>query len=83
VQSKSPLYYYTYTSAYSILIMLKSLQFLFHAIAAGNFGFGIYYDVYILELPVGAKRPDIEYAGRWKYLTFWNMVYIQENILKI
>jgi len=62
--------------------MLKSLQFLFHAIAAGNFGFGIYYDVYILELPVGAKRPDIEYAGRWKYLTFWNMVYIQDNILK-
>ena len=54
--------------------MHKALQFLFHSIATGNFAFGIYYDIWILEVPAGVKRPDIEYAGRWKYLTFWNMV---------
>ena len=56
--------------------MPKSLLFLFHLAAAANFAYGIYYDLFKLQLPEDYHKISIDYAGRWKYLTFWNMVRI-------
>ena len=54
--------------------MANALQFIFHLLAASNFGFGIYYDIWVLEFPAEYKAGMVEFAGRWKYLTFWDMV---------
>lgn len=56
--------------------MQKSVQFLFHLGAVANFGYGIYYDLFKLKLPEEFIKATSDYAGRWKYLTFWNMVII-------
>lgn len=54
--------------------MANSLQFIFHSIAVINFSFTIYYDLYLLELPAYYVKSVNPFAGRWKYLTFWNLV---------
>lgn len=54
--------------------MQNSVIFLFHLAAAINFAYGIYYDLVELKLPEDYSKISIDFAGRWKYLTFWNMV---------
>ena len=49
--------------------------FLLHFLASVCFGYAIYYDVVLLKIPESKKQSmGVEYAGRWKYLTFWNAV---------
>jgi len=50
------------------------VQPIFHLVAASNFAFTIYYDVWLLELPDHYVKNVNPFAGRWKYLTFWNLV---------
>lgn len=54
--------------------MQNSVIFIFHFAAAINFAYGIYYDLVELKLPDDYSKVSIDFAGRWKYLTFWNMV---------
>lgn len=57
-------------------------SFLLHCAATACFGYAIYYDVVLLHVPESRKQfLGVEYAGRWKYLTFWNAVstVISEN----
>jgi len=54
--------------------MANAVQLIFHIIATSNFAFGIYYDVWVLEVPEHFVRSTNQFAGQWKYLTFWNMV---------
>jgi len=54
--------------------MASTVQLIFHIIATSNFAFGIYYDVWVLEMPEQYVKSTNPFAGRWKYLTFWNMV---------
>lgn len=50
-------------------------SFFLHSAAIVCFGYAIYYDVVLLKVPESRKQfLGIEYAGRWKYLTFWNAV---------
>jgi len=44
------------------------LHFLVQIIAIANFGWAIYWDLYILDIPTQKS-----FGGQWKYLTFWNM----------
>lgn len=44
------------------------LHVLVQALAIANFGYAIYWDLYILQLPTQRS-----FGGQWKYLTFWNM----------
>lgn len=61
--------------------MQNSVQFLFHLAAAANFAYGIYYDLVKLKFPDDYHTFVVEYGGRWKYLTFWNMVFIHNLAL--
>ena len=54
--------------------MQKPGQFLFHLFAASLLAFGIYYDVNYVHFPPGFRSRVNPFAGRWKYLTFWNLV---------
>lgn len=49
-------------------------HFCFHLTAAVIMAYGIYYDVYRIVFPEDFKRSMVPFAGRWKYLTFWNAV---------
>merc|ERR1712071_109656 len=55
-------------------IMAGAVQLIFHIVATSNFAFGIYYDCWVLEMPEHYVKSTNPFAGRWKYLTFWNMV---------
>lgn len=44
------------------------LHWIVHLGAIANFGYAIYWDVYILKLPTQRS-----FGGQWKYLTFWNL----------
>ena len=55
--------------------MANPVYIVFHLLATSNFAFGIYYDIVLLEFPESFKKQDTTFAGRWKYLTFWNMVH--------
>lgn len=52
--------------------MAKPGQLIFHMIATSILAYGIYYDVNVVKLPEGWNI--VSFAGRWKYLTFWNVV---------
>lgn len=52
--------------------MAKPGQLIFHVIATSILAYGIYYDVTVVKLPEGWNI--VSFAGRWKYLTFWNVV---------
>ncbi|KAK4016666.1 androgen-induced gene 1 protein [Daphnia magna] len=54
--------------------MKNSIRIIFHLGAASNFAYGIYYDLLELKVPDDYAKISIDFAGRWKYLTFWNMV---------
>lgn len=54
--------------------MENSIRIIFHLGAATNFAYGIYYDLLELKVPDDYAKISIDFAGRWKYLTFWNMV---------
>ena len=54
--------------------MMDALQFLFHLVAASTLGYGLYYDTVHVVIPEEFKYTTIEFAGRWKYLTFLNAV---------
>ena len=63
--------------------MQNLVIFLFHLAAAINFAYGIYYDLVELKLPDDYSKISIDFAGRWKYLTFWNMVYLMTVLIFI
>jgi len=42
------------------------LHILVQLISIANFGYAIYWDLFILDVPE-------TFAGKWKYLTFWNL----------
>lgn len=55
--------------------MAFTVSFLLHSTAVAYFGYAIYYDVVLLQVPENRKKfLGVEFAGRWKYLTFWNAV---------
>ena len=45
---------------------------LFHLAAFPIYAYSLYYKIYILNIPV--PEPNYAYAGKWKYLTVWNLV---------
>uniref|UniRef100_T1JCY0 Androgen-dependent TFPI-regulating protein n=1 Tax=Strigamia maritima TaxID=126957 RepID=T1JCY0_STRMM len=44
-----------------------------HSIWTATYAYAIYYDVNFVKIP-GHNVAPRNYAGRWKYLTFWNAV---------
>ncbi|GAB6019918.1 hypothetical protein CHUAL_001449 [Chamberlinius hualienensis] len=46
----------------------------FHVLMASIFAFAIYYDLYQLRIPDVMRIRHEKSAGRWKYLTFWNLI---------
>jgi len=45
----------------------------FHLLAFGVYAYGLYYDVAYVRVP-SASQPPRSYGGRWKFLTFWDLV---------
>lgn len=48
----------------------------FHTFAAIHFTYGCYYDWYYVQVPGQDHIMGIEYAGKLKFLTFWDAVRI-------
>jgi len=52
---------------------MKPFHLLLHIIGSASFGYAIYYDVYVLNLPEEVHPSSQKYGGHAKYLTFLNM----------
>jgi len=51
-----------------------ALRELFHLLLAATFFFAIFYDVYMVKFPDVLKVRHDGSGGRFKYLTFWNLI---------
>jgi len=49
------------------------MLFLIHLLGSASFGFAIYYDAYVLQLPESVSPKTEDFGGLCKYLTFLNM----------
>lgn len=54
--------------------MKENVLSLFHAAAFLAFGFAVYYDLVYTHIPIEIGRAHNAYAGKFKFLTFWDAV---------
>lgn len=46
---------------------------LIHSAGVANYFYGIYFQLYLIDIPESVSKTRNAYGGAWKFLTFWNL----------